>query len=309
MACLVNAVYIISETKDATAWDRIWWAGHSLGAAVTTCSIIRMNQNDEEYKPQTFLFDPPFDDRIIRLYLSLFLFPILSFRSNFSFLCIISFLSTASIIRSVLNLFPRPESLREWIPNLFVNPNDLICSGFVGHFENRKQIIKFNHHADDNPWDYVKLLRSARLVKHHHTYYNPWDYDKLLRPALLEKHHHTFDNHWDYVKLLRSAHLERHHHADDNPWDYVKLLRSALLEKRHHTFYNHWDYDKLFYPALLEKHHHTFDNHLDCVKLLRLARLVKYHITNDNRHILIAHGILQWYQYRCQMEWKTYKNK
>ncbi|KMZ74539.1 hypothetical protein ZOSMA_125G00020 [Zostera marina] len=136
--------------------DRIWWAGHSLGAAVTTCSIIKMNQNGEEYKPQTFLFNPPFGAHILG-----------NLIDNTRLLPITPFFPTVVFVRFVLNIFRRPKPLREWIPNLFVNPNDHICGGFIGHFENRKNIVNFNN---NHQWDYVELLRSARLVKHHHTY-------------------------------------------------------------------------------------------------------------------------------------------
>ncbi|KMZ74538.1 hypothetical protein ZOSMA_125G00010 [Zostera marina] len=164
---------LMSVDENRQNKDRIWWTGHSLGVAVTTCSIIRMNQNGEEYKPQTFLFNPPFGDHILGnlidnsplLSISFFPIPFLPI----PFLPTISFLPPVSIIRYVLNLFRRPKPLHEWIPNLFVNPNDRICSGFIRHFENRKQILKFNH-----CWDYVKLLRLARLVKHHHTDDNQW---------------------------------------------------------------------------------------------------------------------------------------
>ncbi|KMZ58865.1 hypothetical protein ZOSMA_72G00270 [Zostera marina] len=155
---------LMSVDENRQNKDQIWWAGHSLGAAVTTCSIIRMNQNDEEYKPQTFLFNPPFGAHILgNLIDNSPLLPITPF-PPIPFLPTVSFLPTVGIVRSVLNIFRRPKPLREWIPNLFVNPNDCICNGFIGQFENHRQLLNFNHQ-----WNYVKLLHSVRLTKHHHT--------------------------------------------------------------------------------------------------------------------------------------------
>ncbi|KAJ9679851.1 hypothetical protein PVL29_021686 [Vitis rotundifolia] len=111
----------------------IWLAGHSLGSAIAMLVGKSMAQKGKYL--ETFLFNPPF----LRSFLSR---NINSPRLE-NVIC-----STKKVIRSGISFVGGDHlwekrhgqfnALSHWIPNLFVNKDDPLCSGYIDHFKNRK---------------------------------------------------------------------------------------------------------------------------------------------------------------------------
>ncbi|KAG0456006.1 hypothetical protein HPP92_023794 [Vanilla planifolia] len=111
----------------------VWLAGHSLGAAIAT--LVGKKMAWESVYLQNFLFNPPiFSPPIERIKDKKVKEGI---RITRSFL-------TAGLAAAVRGERKKSEQLftilAPWVPNLFLNPADGICSEYVGYFENRKKM-------------------------------------------------------------------------------------------------------------------------------------------------------------------------
>ncbi|XP_056173665.1 GDSL esterase/lipase At4g10955-like [Syzygium oleosum] len=122
----------------ATAGDsRVWLAGHSLGSAIALQAGKNMAK-DGSYL-ESFLFNPP--------YLSA---PIEKIKNKKWKRGIQILNSTASALgalakKSLQQLNQSADSfaaLSPWVPQLFVNAEDYICSGYIGYFEHRDWMQK-----------------------------------------------------------------------------------------------------------------------------------------------------------------------
>ncbi|MBA0571501.1 hypothetical protein Golob_001888, partial [Gossypium lobatum] len=113
----------------------IWLTGHSLGSAISL--LIGKNMTKMGYNVDAYLFNPPF--------LSAPVEGIKSERLKHG----IRF--TSSVVKAGLAFAVKGRNLRHeqndpftslssWRPYLFVNPSDLICSGYIGYFEHRKKM-------------------------------------------------------------------------------------------------------------------------------------------------------------------------
>ncbi|PPD79064.1 hypothetical protein GOBAR_DD24005 [Gossypium barbadense] len=113
----------------------IWLTGHSLGSAISL--LIGKNMTKMGYNVEAYLFNPPF--------LSAPVEGIKSERLKHG----IRF--TSSVVKAGLAFAVKGRNLRHeqndpftslssWRPYLFVNPSDLICSGYIGYFEHRKKM-------------------------------------------------------------------------------------------------------------------------------------------------------------------------
>lgn len=128
MQAVRNMVAIIGSSN-------IWLSGHSLGSAVA--SLAGRNMAKTGVLLQTYLFNPPFfsapierikDKKVkngIRIASSLVTVGL-------------SFALQRQQERSILE--DPFKVLSSWVPNLFVNPSDHICSEYIGYFEHRKNM-------------------------------------------------------------------------------------------------------------------------------------------------------------------------
>ena len=121
---------VVQEAEPAN----IWLAGHSLGSAIAMLVGKSMAEEQGKYL-KTFLFNPPF------------LRPSLSRNINSprleNVIC-----SLKNVIKAGISsvggdhLWQKRHDqfnkLSDWIPNLFVNEDDPICSGYIDHFRNRE---------------------------------------------------------------------------------------------------------------------------------------------------------------------------
>ncbi|CAN6483478.1 unnamed protein product [Victoria cruziana] len=146
---------------------RIWLCGHSLGAALAMLVGKRMAKVGVYL--DTFLFNPPFVLRTGGRILS---------RTAFGLLAVLSppLLSLPMAVKYALRQRETSRAMQSievqqsfanlcsWVPRLFVNPGDFICSDYVEHFEKRKQqdrLPKPTTEELENPF----LIPSAKLVK------------------------------------------------------------------------------------------------------------------------------------------------
>ncbi|KAG0449342.1 hypothetical protein HPP92_027382 [Vanilla planifolia] len=131
------AMQAVRNLVSAVGSSNIWLSGHSLGSAVA--SLAGRNMAKMGIFLNTFLFNPPFfsapierikDKNVkqgIRIATSLV-------TAGLSFA-----LKSKQQVRSTTaeDTF---AILSSWIPNLFVNPSDHICSEYIGYFEHRRNM-------------------------------------------------------------------------------------------------------------------------------------------------------------------------
>lgn len=125
----VQNLILEAETLD------IWLAGHSLGSAIAR--ITGKNMAKSGIFLDTFLFNPPFVaapiDRIkhektmSRLRMSRSLMKV-------GFSVVLKGKKVVPIVEDSLTM------LSSWVPCLFVNPGDHICSGYIGYFESLRKM-------------------------------------------------------------------------------------------------------------------------------------------------------------------------
>ena len=134
MHCVQNTV---AMSKGAS----VWLAGHSQGSAMAL--LAGKNMTKMGYFLETYLFNPPF-----------FSVPIEAIKNEKVKLGI---RITSSVFKAGLSLAVNGCQqhnneaqehnpfvvLSSWFPHLFVNPNDPICSEYIGYFKHRKKMEKF----------------------------------------------------------------------------------------------------------------------------------------------------------------------
>lgn len=129
------AMQAVRSVVSATGNSNIWLAGHSLGSAIAM--LAGKNMAKMGVFLEAFLFNPPF-----------FSAPIERIKDTKlkRGIRIVSSLITAGLAIAVKDHNERSVSedlfakLSAWVPCLFVNPADHICSEYVGYFEHRKKM-------------------------------------------------------------------------------------------------------------------------------------------------------------------------
>lgn len=119
-----------------TKSDSVWLAGHSLGASMAL--VIGRNQMLEEGRNfPTFLFNPPHVSPA----------PIIVEECK-ALVYTVSFMLKFGLANMMPGYHQRTKQLFQqlapWVPELFVNPYDTICQGFIDYFRQR-QIIYEEH--------------------------------------------------------------------------------------------------------------------------------------------------------------------
>ncbi|GMY21011.1 GDSL esterase/lipase At4g10955-like isoform X2 [Fagus crenata] len=119
----------------------VWLAGHSLGSAIAL--IAGKNMTRLGYELETYLFNPPFASLT-----SFFM----RFIKNQTVKDIVHFSQSrfkAIVAKAYNNINNKAKKchdpfvlLSTWLPYLFVNPDDPLCSGYISYFENKKKMEK-----------------------------------------------------------------------------------------------------------------------------------------------------------------------
>ncbi|KHM99892.1 GDSL esterase/lipase [Glycine soja] len=129
------AIQAVQNTVATVGDSNVWLAGHSLGSAMAMLTGKTMAKNGMFI--ESFLFNPPFvsapierikDERVkhgIRIAGSV----------------ITAGLTIAMQAKQPKDLSVDPfAALAAWVPGLFVNPSDHICSEYIGYFEHRRKM-------------------------------------------------------------------------------------------------------------------------------------------------------------------------
>ncbi|KAI4370143.1 hypothetical protein MLD38_018521 [Melastoma candidum] len=118
--------------------SRVWLAGHSLGSAIAMLAGKNMARSGKCLL--TFLFNPPYFSAPIKPIKS----PKLKHGLRFAKTAVTAGLAKALKTSEHGHQLTRAEEefLSAWLPNLFVNPEDRICSEYKGYFEHRKMMVE-----------------------------------------------------------------------------------------------------------------------------------------------------------------------
>lgn len=134
------AIQAVQNRVTEAGASNVWLAGHSLGSAIAL--LVGKNMVKMEHYIETYLFNPPFvsmemisNERVkdgIRIVGNVI-------RKGLAL--------TKNGRRQVQKSNPNPldlvtdhvRALSAWVPFLFVNPGDHICSGYIRYFEKRKR--------------------------------------------------------------------------------------------------------------------------------------------------------------------------
>ncbi|KAE8662184.1 GDSL esterase/lipase [Hibiscus syriacus] len=130
----MQAVWSIIDAAAGTS--RIWLAGHSLGSAISL--LVGKNVTKMGYSVEAYLFNPPFPASI----------EIIKDGKLKDGIRITTSLLKAGLATAKGHYRSLPPDgpfmlLSKWVPYLFVNPADPICSGYIGYFEHRKKMEEF----------------------------------------------------------------------------------------------------------------------------------------------------------------------
>lgn len=129
------AMQAVRNTISAVGSSRIWLAGHSLGSAVA--SLAGRNMAKAGILLDAYLFNPPFLSAPIERIRDQKVRHGLRIASSLVTVGLSFALESKQERSSLEDPF---AALSSWVPNLFVNPRDHICSEYIGYFEHRKNM-------------------------------------------------------------------------------------------------------------------------------------------------------------------------
>ncbi|KAI3904936.1 hypothetical protein MKW92_009906, partial [Papaver armeniacum] len=128
-----NAMQAVENMVSENGASNIWLAGHSLGSAMAM--LVGKNMAKRGNFLESYLFNPPFVAAPIEF--------IKSRRVRRGILLGCS-LITGLLTTVLQDDQERKQSevlfttLSQWVPNLFLHPDDIICSGYIAYFEQRE---------------------------------------------------------------------------------------------------------------------------------------------------------------------------
>lgn len=126
------AMQAVRSLVAAFGHQHVWLAGHSLGAAMATLAGKTMAKESMHLK--AFLFNPPFFSAPIER---------IKDRKVKHGIRIAGSFITAGLALALKSSSHKCNSftmLSAWVPCVFVNKSDDICSGYIGYFEHRKKM-------------------------------------------------------------------------------------------------------------------------------------------------------------------------
>ncbi|KAL8252003.1 hypothetical protein R6Q59_035696 [Mikania micrantha] len=127
-----KAYEAVLNTVDLAGAANVWLAGHSLGASIAMLAGRELAKSGSYL--ETYLFSPPFNS-----------VPIENLIKNQTLKHVVRI--WASLMKAgIATIMNRPSEdleedafimLSKWKSNMFVNPNDPICSEYIGYFQHR----------------------------------------------------------------------------------------------------------------------------------------------------------------------------
>lgn len=131
------AMQAVQDTVSLAGAANIWLAGHSLGAAIAL--LAGKNMVKMGYPIETYLFNPPYISAPIEKINNE------KVKNGVRFASSVITAGIAAAVSSARQKSQQEDSftvLSTWIPYLFVNPSDPVCSEYVGYFEQREKMVQ-----------------------------------------------------------------------------------------------------------------------------------------------------------------------
>ncbi|PKU69375.1 GDSL esterase/lipase [Dendrobium catenatum] len=129
------AMQAVRNIVSAVGNSNIWLAGHSLGSAMA--SLAGRNMAKIGILLEAYLFNPPFFSAPIERIKGQKVKNGIRIANSFVTAGLSFILQGQQESSTLEDPF---VSLSSWVPNLFVNPNDHICSEYIGYFQHRKNM-------------------------------------------------------------------------------------------------------------------------------------------------------------------------
>ncbi|XP_031268914.1 GDSL esterase/lipase At4g10955-like isoform X1 [Pistacia vera] len=129
------AMQAVQDLVAVVGTANIWLAGHSLGSAIALLSGKNMTKLN--YPIETYLFNPPFFSLPIECISN----PKVKHGIRIARSVVRAGIAVA--VKGQHHSSKKDDSffvLSDWVPYLFVNPTDHICSEYIGYFEHRKKM-------------------------------------------------------------------------------------------------------------------------------------------------------------------------
>lgn len=152
-----HAMKYIHDMVTSHGGARVWLAGHSLGAAMALLAGKEMAKKN--YRIETYLFNPPFCSDFITRWIK-------SESVNFRFQFVKNF---AKLIGSHFGKDHQHQeaqandafnALSNWVPHIFVHPDDPICSAYIHYFRNRRKLLELGFQK----LEWVLAMKTMRMV-------------------------------------------------------------------------------------------------------------------------------------------------
>ncbi|KAD4585901.1 hypothetical protein E3N88_23502 [Mikania micrantha] len=156
-----KAYEAVLNTVDLAGAANVWLAGHSLGASIAMLAGRELAKSGSYL--ETYLFSPPFNS-----------VPIENLIKNQTLKHVVRI--WASLMKAgIATIMNRPSEdleedafimLSKWKSNMFVNPNDPICSEYIGYFQHRVNMdeIGLSSRAIGRESEPLHLLPTANLT-------------------------------------------------------------------------------------------------------------------------------------------------
>ncbi|KAI3911549.1 hypothetical protein MKW98_008802 [Papaver atlanticum] len=125
-----KAMKVVRKMVSENGASNIWLAGHSLGAAMAMGTGKTMAK--EGVFLEAYLFNPPFIAAPIELIGSRLV------RNGLLVSCTVITVGLTVVLQNNQERQQSEDlftSLSPWVPNLFLHPDDTICSGYIAYFE------------------------------------------------------------------------------------------------------------------------------------------------------------------------------
>ncbi|KAI4334840.1 hypothetical protein L6164_013549 [Bauhinia variegata] len=158
-----QALLIIKKMVASAGAANVWLAGYSLGAAIALLAGKEMaKMNDQPHLLETYLFNPPFVSLSLERMKHQELKPWINMSRAF-------FRGTIAATKSaVVKLITDDDggfddpfaAISRWVPHLFVNKGDIICSGFIGYFQTREYMKQIGMGAFEKLASQESIIRN-----------------------------------------------------------------------------------------------------------------------------------------------------
>ncbi|CAK9146564.1 unnamed protein product [Ilex paraguariensis] len=131
------AVQAVQHMVASAGAANIWLAGHSQGSVIAL--LAGRNMTKLGFRLETYLFNPPFFSAPIEHFKNEKLKHGVRFTTS---------IITAGLAVAVKGRHKKPNQtdpfsvLSGWVPYLYVNPSDPICSEYIGYFEHRDKMME-----------------------------------------------------------------------------------------------------------------------------------------------------------------------